>query len=259
MTKNSMILHCGGYAADDDAVRNVVTPEATGTHHPMDHTRLINETVEAVNASGLEVVNANHALVDQPLRQGEVKHIGARYFGLLDVRPKNGVGLGSDHGLAIGMRNTHDKSYCASLVAGTRVFVCDNLGFSGEVMLSRRHTSGIFRDLPRLVTDAFGKIIEHNQKIEEQIEIFKTSTIDNRRMHDIVCKAVRCNAIPNRTVPSILQQWYQPAHDVFRARTAWSALNAVTEVAKSWKNPTTKTDRTMRFHTLLAQELSIAV
>ena len=259
---NNMILHCGGYKAERDDVAAVVTPPATGSHFPLDHMRMIDETIGACEEAGLEIVTANHALVDKPLK-GEhgdgSAYRGARYFGLLDVRPKNGWDPDNDHGLAIGMRNTHDKSFAASLVAGTRVFVCDNLGFNGEVMLSRLHTRFIARDLPRLVTDAFSKIIEHNANVEKQITVFKESDVDNVFVHDVVCKALRSQAMPNAAVTKVLGQWYDPAYDEFKPRNAWSVLNAFTEVAKEWKAPDMKARRTMRFHTLLAQELGCAV
>lgn len=254
---SKMILHCGGYNADFRAVQAVQTPAPNGQHFPMDHEELIEETIQAVTDAGLEIVATNHALVDKPV-DGNVL-VGARYFGLMDVRPKNNWDPDSDHGLALGLRNTHDKSYAASLVAGTRVFVCDNLGFSGEVMLSRRHTRHISRDLPRLVTDAFGKVIELNDRIEQQIAIFKTSEVKNEFVHDVICKAVRTQALPGSAVTKVLGHWYDPEFEAFMPRTAWSCLNAFTEVAKEWKSPDAKAKRTMRIHTLLAQELGIAV
>jgi hypothetical protein len=65
--------------------------------------------------------------------------------------------------------------------------------------------------------------------------------------------------MPNAAVAKVLNQWYDPIHEEFAARTAWSALNAFTEIAKEWKSPDTKIKRTMRWHTLLAQELGCAV
>ena len=49
---------------------------------------------------------------------------GLRYFGLLEVT--NGAAH-DDYGLVIGLRNSHDKSFPASIALGSGVFVCDNL------------------------------------------------------------------------------------------------------------------------------------
>ena len=61
-----------------------------------------------------------------------------------------------DYGLVIGLRNSHDKSFPASIALGSGVFVCDNLAFSAEVTIARRHTRFIERDLPRVVHTAVG-------------------------------------------------------------------------------------------------------
>ena len=43
---------------------------------------------------------------------------------------------------------------------GAAVFVCDNLSFSGDVKLARRHTAHVERDLPQLVSRAVGRLAE---------------------------------------------------------------------------------------------------
>jgi hypothetical protein len=51
------------------------------------------------------------------------------------VQVANGLNP-EDFGLVAGVRNSHDKSFPASLVLGASMFVCDNLSFSGEVKKS---------------------------------------------------------------------------------------------------------------------------
>ena len=43
---------------------------------------------------------------------------------------------------------------------GSAVFVCDNLAFSAEVTIARRHTRFIERDLPRIVHTAVGRLAD---------------------------------------------------------------------------------------------------
>ena len=42
--------------------------------------------------------------------------------------------------LAVGVRNSIDKSLPLGFCAGSRVFVCDNLSFRSELMVHRKHT-----------------------------------------------------------------------------------------------------------------------
>ena len=52
---------------------------------------------------------------------------GMRMFGVMDLSS------GFDGcRLAIGLRNSHDKSFRLSCTVGLRVFVCENLAFHGE-------------------------------------------------------------------------------------------------------------------------------
>jgi len=45
--------------------------------------------------------------------------------------------------VALGLRNSHDKSFSLALTVGFRVFVCDNLAFIGDfqAVIAKKHTS----------------------------------------------------------------------------------------------------------------------
>ncbi len=77
-----------------------------------------------------------------------LSHNNNRYFGLMEVKRQVND---PDYCWVVGVRNSHDKSFPAGITAGASVFVCDNLSFSGEVKLARKHTRFITRDLPTLL------------------------------------------------------------------------------------------------------------
>ena len=62
----------------------------------------------------------------------------------------------------IGMRNSNDMKFPAGLVIGIAPFVCDNLCFSGEVEVNRKHTVFIKRDLPILMTDKMDELLSNS-------------------------------------------------------------------------------------------------
>ena len=70
---------------------------------------------------------------------------GLRYFGLMEVANCQQT---QDYAYVLGLRNSHDKRFPAGLAVGASVFVCDNLSFSGEIKIARKHTRHIVRDLP---------------------------------------------------------------------------------------------------------------
>jgi hypothetical protein len=138
----------------------------------------------------------------------------------------------ADYCWVLGLRNSHDKTFPAGIVAGAQTFVCDNLSFSGEVKLARKHTTHIGRDLPRLVQSAVGKLTERWHHQDERITAYRLADIDDRSAHDLIVRAVDVGVCPNKLVPRVLQEWREPRHDAFATRNAWSLFNAFTEALK---------------------------
>ena len=135
MPQSNLCLHTGANAVDRDQVAAVPIPPRTRSWVPLAHHKLLEGVQNRLQEAGLSVVSEAHGLTRD----------GARYFGLLQV--VNGH-ADNDFGLVIGLRNSHDKSFPAGLVVGASVFVCDNLSFSGEIKLARKHTVHVERDLP---------------------------------------------------------------------------------------------------------------
>src|SRR6266576_2541482 len=134
MKNTNLILHCGAAKVERAEVDNVPTPDATDTWPPIPHSSLIERVTDTLKGDGLSIVNQTHSLT-----RG-----GSRYFGLMQIA--NGQNS-EDYAWVLGLRNSHDKSFPAGLVVGASVFVCDNLSFSGEIKIARKHTRFILRDL----------------------------------------------------------------------------------------------------------------
>jgi hypothetical protein len=234
---NGLILHCGANAATIDAIRAVPTPEATPSWQPIPHGDLYGRVRDTLEGNGLHIVQEAHGL----WREGQ------RYFGLMEVR--NGTNA-DDFGLVIGLRNSHDKSFPAALALGSRVFVCDNLAFSGEVKLSRKHTTYIWRDLPGLVERAVGRLADLRNLQAKRIDAYKAAALtDERTVHDLVVRSVYARALPGTQIIDVLNEWRTPRHEDFQPRTAWSLFNAFTEVLKG--SLTLLASRTQALHGLM--------
>ncbi len=134
---SNLMIHAGAQRVDRDQLYASVEkmPARTQTHTPIPHHVLLEQVARALKAAGYLLVNGAHALTPN----------GQRYFGLLEL--SNSAG-GDDYSLVVGIRNAHDKRFPAGLAVGSSVFVCDNLAFSSEIVIARRHTRFINRDLP---------------------------------------------------------------------------------------------------------------
>ena len=241
---NGLTLHCGANAVTREAVINTHTPAPTETWFPIAHETLIQRVWTAVEQMGMKVTDETHALTKD----------GARYFGLLQVEMPNQKG--ADYSYVLGMRNANDQAFTAAVSAGSRVFVCDNLAFTGEITIARKHTRFIERDLPILVGRAVGLLNQKWTSMDERIALYKRSEVSDTQAHDLIVRSLDCGAITTTQIPKIVAEWRAPRHPEFvdAGKTMWRLLNSFTEVAKS--NPTQElAPRTVRLQGLLDTHL----
>lgn len=231
-----MILHCGAELADRQALAAVETPAPTKSWFPLPHDSLLASVESQLKSTGFEIEGETHALAKE----------GDRYFGLLQVNLPSRIR--KDFKWLVALRNSHDKSFPAGLVAGSRVLVCDNTAFSGEVALSRKHTRFAGRDLPRLTAEAIGKLSDTLLGMDQRIDRYRAHEISDPESHDLVIRCVDAGAIPVTSIPSVLAEWRRPKHSDFQNMSAWSLFNAVTEAVFKGKNPATNIKRGQALH-----------
>lgn len=243
----AMMLHCGGQVVSRKELLEVPTPRATSTWFPMPHRNVLQEIETQLDATGFYIEEETHAL----------SHDGARYFGVLHVSLSGRNPTAQDYGWVVGLRNSHDMTYPAGLVAGTRVFVCDNLAFTGEVRISRKHTKFAERDLRPLTARAVGQLAERFLELDQRIAAYKARVLRDPDVHDLVIRAVDAGALSNRSIPQVLQEWRKPSHPEFSEPTCWSLFNAFTEVLKG--NLQELPRRTTALHGLFDTKVGLAL
>ena len=107
MSENSTLISYSGKITREELAQ-VPTPPATETHQPIAHHRVVEALVESMSFRHIGVVAEEYA----------VSKDGMRMFGVLDLE----AGFEGCR-FAIGLRNSHDKSFRLSCTVGLRVFV----------------------------------------------------------------------------------------------------------------------------------------
>jgi hypothetical protein len=160
----------------------------------------------------------------------------------------------------IGLRNSHDKSFPAAIALGNAAFVCDNLAFSAEVTIARRHTRFIERDLPRVVHTAVGRLADMRGQQDLRIRSYKETELTDPAAHDLMIRAVDASVLPVTQVPAVLEEWRAPTHEEFAAdgKTVWRFHNAMTHVWKG-RNLAALPRRSQALHGLLDAACGLAV
>ena len=210
------MMHCGAESIPYPHLMQIHTPEPTDTHFPIPHHQFF------------EV--AHSELVDQGFSTAQETHYinreGAHYFALMRIMHesfRDDVG----HGVMVALRNSHDKMFSASLAIGAKVFVCDNLSFSGDIVVGRKHTPNIWRELPELFSGAISKIKVMQKRQEVRFAEYKEAPLDDYTADHLIMETYRRGIINLKRIGQVHKEWTAPSAD-HGDKCVWRYFNAVT-------------------------------
>lgn len=177
---------------------NVVTPAETDTFKPLPHHLLVEYTREALNDAGFQIVEEDHVIAKD----------GLRYFGGFAL---SHTSLSGDRRqIVCGIRNANDKSFPAAICIGNRMMVCENLCFSSEEKLTRRHTKNIMRDLRGVIVAAISRLIKAWNDMETRIKAYEGVTIDEQQAAHLLLGLIDNNGLPARDFYNAILCWRNP-------------------------------------------------
>lgn len=234
-----LILHRGARKVSIDDVARVETPSATATWHPIAHIKVLEAVEESLAATEFAVRGRELALSAS----------GGQFFATLDLYAAIGEGVT----LAVGVRSSIDQSLAQSFCAGNRVFVCDNLSFRAELMVTRKHTVYGGERFREAIALASGQLPAFQKSERARMVGMKGLMLDDRAAESLILRAWENRIISHLQLPAVLKEWREPSHEAFGPRTAWSLFNAFTEVLRPFgtSNPQAFAGRTFRLNALL--------
>ena len=191
----------------------VETPAATDTFQPIPHARLIDSLEESLSFRHMQIARDEYALSPD----------GMRLFGLLELNAEfQGVRF------AIGLRNANDKSMRLGMVAGYRVFICDNMALSGDFKpLLAKHTKHF--DLVESVSIGVDRIQRGFQPLRETIDAMRVRQLSTDEARSIIYRAFMENRFPVKLMKAVHREFFMaPSYDEFKPQTVWSLSNAFT-------------------------------
>lgn len=201
-----------------DELGDISTPAATKSHKPISHKKAADWTVKYAEEFGYKIVTEEFG----------ISKSGSQMFGVLRLENKDN----SDFSRAIGIRNSHNKTLCFGLTAGVSVLVCSNLCFGGECMIKRKHTSGI---RPKeIIPEIFMDLDKQYVQLEENIEVMKNTRLTTNKARQMAVMAAEQGVIPSCHIVPVVEQYINPLHEEFAAKTKWSFYNCFNEVAKQY-------------------------
>lgn len=212
----SLMLHRGAVDIDYDGLRELETPEATSSHVPIPHFRVVDLIRTTLGMYGHEIVAEHHGITED----------GSRYFGLLSLRSTY-----TGYEDTLGLRNSHDKSFPVGIGFGSRVFVCDNLAFIADHVIKRKHTANLKRDLPGIIGELIEPLALQREAQARTFERYQRTMLSDQTADHAILDMYREGIINVSRIPDVLREWDEPSFDDFCGeRSAWRLFNAATFV-----------------------------
>jgi hypothetical protein len=212
-----LMMHCGAEPISINQVQDLLPPEPTQTHFPIPHIDIYNTAVEKITNAGYGIGPARH------YTNREHQH----YFALLELNHED-----QEHATMLALRNSYDKIFRASLAIGARVFVCDNLSFSGDIVVGHKNTINGSANLPERFEEAVSKIRFMQKRQEIRFDEYKHAPMDDKLADHLTMECYRRGIVNLQRIGKVNREWYQPSAD-HGDKTVWRFFNATTAALKS--------------------------
>lgn len=218
-----LMLHQGAKRYMRQDLLALPIPETTETHRPVPHSKIVEAVIESLGFRKYTVVRDEYGISPD----------GMKMFGFLEINEEEqGVRF------AIGLRNSHDKTFSLGLTVGYRVFVCDNLSFLGDFTpVTRKHTKHF--DYIEVIGGAVDKMQRSFGPMHRQIDAWKGFELPDIQAKSVIYDAFIGSGIdaPKHVAKSVHQHYFAPVHEEFFPRNMWSLSNAFTSAFNDQLDP----------------------
>lgn len=227
-----LLLHAGAHAITRDDLAALPLPAARGPRHVI---RPFIEDVELVDTflkrSGFTIKEEAYGV-----KTGN-DNLPTQFFGAIEIRSTalSGEYLPAEpFALTVGIRGSYDQTLPRGLAVGSRVFVCDNLAFSGEVSVYAKQTTNIGARIAGLLEAAVAEVpvlAEHQTK---RFEAYRNYSITKFKGDAILVECVRLGILNPSDIGKAIAEWDEPSHPehATEGKTVWTLFNAITEAIK---------------------------
>jgi hypothetical protein len=251
MASSTLLNHRGGRDVLHCELAAIPAPPATETWFPIPHIEVLSAVQDTLIGGGFQINQVRLSLSGDD----------ARFFGTLDLTHRVSDVAGGVT-LAVGVRNSIDKSFPIGFCCGTRVFVCDNLAFTSEIVVSKKHTRFGQERYLEGISRAVTGLHQYQQAAANWIDRLQRWDLSEDAANSYLLRAYEQDIIGARLLPQIIKEWRQPVFDEYRPRNAWSLWNCFTGVlsrTRQKSHPSQAALTTIRLQRLLSPPESFQV
>jgi len=216
-TQSVLLTPCGATRVTRTELQTIAAPAPTTAWKPVKHADLVETIEQGLQERSITVCREQFA----------VQREGRRFFAVLDLSERT-----HEFRDALGLRASNDKTLAIQIAVGLRVFVCDNLALSGDLIaLRRKHTSRLA--LYHEVGQALTRFATHFQLFTQEVTTRHHVSLSDERAKALIHDVFRQQLLPLRLFPIVSREYFTPRLPDFMPRTAWSLSNAFTHAAKA--------------------------
>ena len=213
------LVYANGSLVTRAQLQSFIPPASTTTWRPIAHADLI-EAIERELGQRCPAIKRE---------QFAVQRQGTRLFAVLDLAEQRS----DDFAAAMGIRHSNDRSMAVEIAVGVRVFVCDNLAFSGDLIaLRRRHTARL--DLTSEISLALDRYQHQLTALHTKIDDLKSLALTDPEAKTLILDAFREEIVPVRFLKPICSDYFRPTEGMtdVMPRTRWALHNAFTRAIR---------------------------
>jgi hypothetical protein len=228
MNESRLVTHSGAHKATFEELEALPEPKKLGSvHNPIPHALLVRALRVEAQERGYDVSREQFALGME----------GSALFGVMDLMPAGVVDV-TDRGMSLGFRNSTNATLAIKVVAGTRVFVCDNLALSGDLIaVLRRNTLNL--DLEEALKVGFEKFLQHASALDIHVARLQAAAITDMAAKAKVFDIFAARIVPVHLFDDVEAAYFRPTDEMLdcQPRTEWGLHNAFTRAIKKLSAP----------------------
>lgn len=228
----SLCLHAGAHAIDRAALAALPLPKALGPRHVI---RPFIEDIELIDTfldrNGFTIKEEAYGV------KTDKDNLPSQFFGAIEIRSKALAGEylpAEPFALTVGVRGSYDQTLPRGLAVGSRVFVCDNLAFSGEVSVYAKQTTNIGSRIAGLLEAAVGEVPVLANHQAKRFDAYRNYELTKVKGDAILIECVRRGILNPSDIGKAIKEWDEPSHPEHaeNGKTVWTVYNAITEAIK---------------------------
>tara|TARA_R110002072_G_scaffold249084_3_gene408056 strand:+ start:5766 stop:6536 length:771 start_codon:yes stop_codon:yes gene_type:complete len=204
MTNATLLAPANARMTRED-LKALPTPPVLGPRHkPVSHAALVEGLSETLAANGLRITEEEYACGGRDQ---------ARVFGVMKVTPTTfdhplAVANREDSAYALGLVSGNDKSVAVRISIARSVLVCTNLCISGEIALSKRHTTRL--DIGSALSEGVERWIEKQVDMTLLMDQAKSITLTPDQARLRIFKAFEGKILATRYFPYVVESVFNP-------------------------------------------------